>query len=237
MNVEGCSYAEALKQLDDPVADIRAFDALDLHSPRGLVKGELHANVPGGFKFLWQSSSKEAIAIHRYLMLRKVPKRIVDKHFGCVQGTNRVWILVDTNWWQGRLIMPGQPKYISPPWPKSDSLWNAGALVRGGRIVVCEGVFSAIAVGSDAVALCGKSMSNVQAKRIAAAGLEEIVVMLDAGAVDYACETARVLHSRCNAKIKVQYMASGDPAAGVLGKLVDYDWHLIVENALCDIVM
>jgi len=166
-----------------------------------------------------------------------VPRHIVDKHFGYVPGTNRVWILVDTNWWQGRLIIPGQPKYISPPWPKSDSLWNADALVNGGKVVVCEGVFSAIAVGDSAIALCGKSMSNLQAKRIATAGLDEIVVMLDADAVDYACETARVLHSRCNAKIMIQYMASGDPALGVRGKLVNYDWRLTVENALCDIVL
>lgn len=235
MSVEGCSYVKALQIIDNPPVDVGGFAAL--YSPRGLVQGQTHAAQPSGFlpiynKLAWDDREEQK-AVLMYLRRRKVPHNLINTKFGWVPGTHRVWILIDKNWWQGRLIIPGKPKYISPPWPISDSLWNVEALRLHNKVVVCEGVFSAIAVGENAIALCSKHATNLQVQRIAYTRAKEVVLMLDADAHSDASELAdRLVYIGYKGAIRIQYMEQGDPADGEYGDEVTWVWDEKVRIGL-----
>jgi len=244
MSVDGGSYTDALQSIETVAPDIGLWESLG--SPRGLVQGHEMASMPDGYVALIVASIRpssvadhrehpEATAAWRYLMKRNVPLDIITSSFGYVPGTMRVWMLVDDNWWQGRLMVVGDPKYISPPWPKGDSLWNAQALDKYDNIVICEGVFSAIAVGDNAIALCGKTINGAQADRIVEAMGKDssITIMMDADAIQNAHDAAEVLVRRGYAGgLEIRYMRSGDPADGVMGEKVAWDWSTPITHAL-----
>jgi hypothetical protein len=226
MSATGCSYAEALKQLEEPTPDIKKFDKL--FSPSGLMAGPIMSSKPLGFKhftLLDQESTKEERAVWNYLINRRhIPQAIVRRYMGWAPGTNRAWILVDSDFWQGRLIIPGEPKYISAPWPKGDSLWNPNAL-RDKHIIICEGVFSAIAAGSHAIALCGKTITIPQAKRIVKAGPSSITIMLDHDAIQHSYTVAQTLEEQGYIGVmKIHELSQGDPTDGLDGRVVNFDW-------------
>jgi len=233
MNVDGCTYSQALLQIGDSVPDIAKFSGL--YSARGLVQSEQLSSEPDGFMPLLGGKSVfvEERAVRRYLLKkRKVPLSLVEEYFGWVPGSNRVWMLVDDNWWQGRLLTVGEPKYISPPWPRGDSLWNADAL-NGNVVDVCEGVFSAIAVGLTAVALCAKTINDEQIKRTVQANPKSLCLRLDAGADGDAHVMAeRFVRLGYRGALKIRYMQSGDPADGVPGPMVKWEWHTNVRHEL-----
>ncbi len=228
MAVDVCSYVDALVHIKNPVTDIKLYDSAGVDT----APDDMHSRPPG-FIYLRETVALEGKIVRAYLYKRKVPLRLVNKYFGIVPGTNRVWILIDKNWWQGRLIISGEPKYISPAWQRGDSLWNYEALTACRDVVVCEGVFSAIAVGDNAVALCSKQMSDAQAQRIANAYPDSIMIMLDYGAEDEAYEVADMLsYVGYGGSISIQYMLCGDPADGVMSHVTDASWASKVEYML-----
>jgi hypothetical protein len=235
MSVEGCGYGEALRYMMKPLVDIGKFD--ELYSPRGLVQTLEMTCRPDGYKpftsVLPRKAPVEYSAVYRYTLNRGVPKPILTRYFGYVPGTHRAWILVDENWWQGRLIIPGEPKYLSPPWPRGDSLWNAQALLMCEDVGICEGIFSAISAGDNYTALCGKTMTTAQAERLAGANnVRSYTIMLDEGAEKSAYTMARQLeYAGFDGDIRIQYMMSGDPADGVVGGSVAWSWGLELEAA------
>lgn len=233
MSVSGCNYAQALKELEEPTPNVQRFDRI--FSPMGLVMGHSMASKPDGFQLVSDGiESREGQAVWKYLTrVRHVSPHIARKYMGYVPGSRRAWILVDTNYWQGRLMMPGEPKYLSAPWPKGDALWNAGALA-GRSITVCEGVFSALAVGSKAIALCGKTITQPQARRIARSGVQHIRIMLDADATAHSYDVARaLLRSGFSGQIIIHELSNGDPTDGMSGIEKPYDgWCSEVREGL-----
>jgi len=232
-SVDGCSYSQALEAIDGVVANAQRLDAL--LNPKTSMTQDSYSE-PNGFRLLTGlEHHPEKSASWRYLRQRDVPIGLIRSCFGYVPGSMRVWMLIDDNWWQGRSLTKMEPKYISPPWPKGDSLWNGRALETHDNIVLCEGVFSAIAVGNGAIALCGKTMNEQQAARISRSTSDdtEITIMLDADAIDNAYDMANALRlSGFNGDINIQYMDSGDPADGVIGNIVRWDWSAEIKHAL-----
>lgn len=235
IGVSGCSYAEALRQLDSPMPSVERFSRL--MSPTGLLGSipEAVISKPNKFKTfdINENSAKEELAVWNYLVnRRKIPQALIRKYMGWAPGTHRAWILVDCNFWQGRLIIPGEPKYLSSPWPKGDALWNANAL-NDNHVIICEGVFSAIAVGSHAIALCGKTITPMQAERIVRSHVRAVTIMLDADAIQQAYGIAKTLEEVGYVGImKIHELVAGDPTDGLEGKLVTYDWHANIDRVL-----
>lgn len=235
LSVDGTSYHQALLELEHPTPNVSLFGIIA--SPKGLVQGQETASMPEGFLPLMGvdgSSLLEERAAWNYLLKRRsIPVDLIRKHFGWAPGTHRVWILIDKNWWQGRSIIDAEPKYISPPWPKGDSLWNAVAMQQYGEVVICEGVFSAIAVGDYAIALCGKTMNKLQAQRIVNANPATLELMLDADAIQSMYDMAnQLVRAGYRGKLKIRYMESGDPADGIVGKVMDWDWGVEIQHSL-----
>lgn len=239
ISASGCNYAEALKQLESPTPNVSRFNKLI--KPTGLLGLSTDALMsrPDRFRNFdigKETSSKEELAVWNYLSNRRhIPHALIYKYMGWAPGTNRAWILVDINFWQGRLIISGDPKYISSPWPKGDSIWNASALDTY-NITICEGVFSAIAVGSHAIALCGKTISQLQAKRIAKSRVRNITVMLDADATKYSYGVAKTLEEAgFIGVLKIHELESGDPTDSTNGDVVNYDWGTNVRRVLATV--
>lgn len=238
ISVEGCSYAEALGYIAQPVHDIARFTSL--HSPRGMVQTVKLTSRPDDFQPLTFNSfdqSHEYRAIYAYARrrLEGISNRLdlIHTHFGWVQGSNRLWILVGDSWWQGRTIIGEDPKYIGPPWPKGDSLWNGEALNKYSNIVICEGVFSAIHVGRNAIALCAKVMGKDQAARIAESGVTGIKIMLDADALTYAYEMAHALECKGYFEdIEIHQLDRGDPCDSLEGVTVEYTFEERIKHVL-----
>lgn len=236
MSVEGCSYADALVYMETPLLDINKFKSL--FSPRGLVCTDYMISQPNGFisfvDYVGTGSNREAEVAWRYLVkTRRIPENIVLDYWGYVPGSNRVYVLIDKAWWQGRLFVGGKPKYISPPWPKNDSLWNGGALHKYDTVAICEGVISAIFVGEHAIALCGKSATSEQIKRLACASAGNYVITLDSDAKEqpYVIAKALVL-AGYRGTIQIQHMLFGDPADGMYGIVERYDWQSELSHIL-----
>lgn len=254
MSVEGCSYADALGYMVAPSINVAEFDnpISRLYSPRGLINVKNVVSMPDGFRMLTltrDGATLEGMAIYNYVRQRLYGvsrkfgyhKQFITDIFGWIPGSNRVWILIDENWWQGRTIVNAEPKYLSPPWPIGDSLWNGGAL-KGWRrrkgmfesfneIVICEGVFSAMHVGPNAVALCAKTSTVAQTKRIAGTRVQKIIIMLDADAADESYKLARDLVSAGYAgELVIHHLCKGDPCDGLKGDAVAYGFRSQLEH-------
>jgi hypothetical protein len=98
--------------------------------------------------------------------------------------------------WQARVVGSASrdtPKYLtSTGMPKSRLLYNLqNAIKADGPLVIVEGIFDAWAVGSNAVALFGKTLSDAQRQLIVRhARGRSVVVWLDSDAQDDAVKLA-----------------------------------------------
>lgn len=234
ISVTGCSYAKALEQLESPTPNIGQFEKL--FSPKGLIMGHKMSSHPAGFKAFAspdEDRPMEEKAVWNYLARKRhIPFALIIKYMGWVPGTHRAWILVDGDFWQGRSITSAEPKYISSPWPKGDAIWNPNAL-NDNHIYICEGVFSAIAVGSHAIALCGKTITEPQAKRIVKSRTSSITIMLDADAVDSAYNMAETLVKQgYGGRLMVHELERGDPTDGLIGRTIEADWGAMVKRRI-----
>ena len=104
-------------------------------------------------------------------------------------------------------------KYLNPPQSlaySSEDVWNLSN-VSSDSVVICEGVFTAIAAGGskyNAVATYGKSISNVsntdksdvivssQGDKLVSRGFKYYIVAYDADAFEESLRTCEYLHSR-----------------------------------------
>jgi len=80
-------------------------------------------------------------------------------------------------------------------------------------------------------------MNKLQARRIVDAMNDKddplITVLLDADAIQSAHEMAQQLVSAgYSGRLDLRYMRSGDPADGVMGKKVAWDWSVPLKYAL-----
>lgn len=240
MSVEGCTYGEAMSYIKGESRSHIVAEFDQLHSPRGLVQAYEQASQPVGFvpfgNICSRYESNESMAVHNYLVSRGVNRQLIAEKFGYVPGSNRAWVLIDKEWWQGRLIIPGQPKYLSPPWPKGDSLWNGKVLrTERGELIICEGVFSAIMAGSNAIALCGKSATMPQLERIVRyCRADRIAVYFDADAQSQATEFADQLeYAGYDGDVELWVLHSGDPASTSMEpNIVAWDWAGRVASGL-----
>jgi len=99
---------------------------------------------------------------------------------------------------QGRLMGPGEPRYLGPPKPKGAILYGYDEALGGESVIVCEGPMDVLALhqhGQRAVGLMGKVISLAQAVALKSGGFSRITVMLDPEASAEGAEVVRVLSS------------------------------------------
>lgn len=154
--------------------------------------------LPQNFEILWPTGGgRPALCLEnyrRYLLDRGLSQRTAtEANIGAVPGSNR-WdhrVLVpiydvngDLSGWSARSIIHGViPKYLYPRGMSRGIMYNEVALTRPSKspVFVVEGVFDALALWPNAVALLGKP-SGEQAERIATLAERPVVVALDGDA-------------------------------------------------------
>jgi len=96
----------------------------------------------------------------------------------------------------GKWMRP--PKYFtSPGFPKGRVMFNFDLAIKTDFIVICEGVFDAMAVGNSGVATLGKGVTDEQVKMIATyAWNSHVIVLLDDDAIEESLDLCMQL-SRC----------------------------------------
>lgn len=126
----------------------------------------------------------------------------------------RVIIPVEGDFYQARAILSFvQPKYISPPQRARHVLFNFVALETYDEVVVCEGAFSAMSVGENAIGLLRNKATDEQVKRLVKSPVKKFVVALDADARIRSIELAKLLQRGGKDVVMWQY-DEGDPADG-----------------------
>ncbi len=175
------------------------------------------------------TSTERALAPFRaYLARRHIPPDAIAAHrIGCV--------LVGR--YAGRVILPvldggvvvayqarditgrARAKYLGPPGLRlGEVLFNLDQARSHERIVVCEGIVSALCTGPDAVASFGKTLKPGQVVRLIEAR-RPVVILFDAakaatGAADAhaEAETAAARLHRAGLQAFVARLQEGDPA-------------------------
>lgn len=128
-------------------------------------------------------------------------------------------------YYQARALTDGQyPKYLNPPKTpnskgKSHYVFNLDEAKKYREVIICEGIFSAISTGPNAVAIFGKELSDVQANKILRAGFKSAIIMLDAGEEEAAEKAASKLYSRIQTFIA--HLPYGDPDEVTLDERVN----------------
>lgn len=117
-------------------------------------------------------------------------------------------------YYQARAVFRQVPKYLNPskqdvPAGKSHFVFNLDQASRYEEIVICEGIFSALAVGTNAVALMGKQMSEMQEIKIKRKAIPAATILLDPGTYREALHIARRLSPQM--KVRVALLEKGDP--------------------------
>lgn len=122
-------------------------------------------------------------------------------------------------YYQARALVGQAPKYLNPtriqcPIGKSNFVFGLDeaanfCLRENLPIILCEGIFSAISVGRNAVAIFGKELSTVQAWKILRAGIRSAIILFDPGTKTESLEAARMLCSRM--EVRIGELKTGDP--------------------------
>jgi DNA primase len=110
-----------------------------------------------------------------------------------------------------RSMVPVERKYLNPPTP-ADYVFNLDRASSFRSCVICEGVFSAIAAGENAVAIFGKYLRDSQLHKLIKANFKEYVIMLDPDAPDKSVNAIGTALRKYGATVKVALLRDGDPA-------------------------
>ena len=171
-------------------------------------------NLPGDFRLLGKERDRLDQLARKYLLKRGFGKEVWGKYKLGVSDElgYRLIIPIEQGYWQGRALLNWvQPKYINPKDTARDILFNARALEMYDEVVVCEGFFSAIAVGDNAIALIGKEPTTEKVKRILKSQAESFIIALEAGAFSTMGRLADAL-IRSGKRVTLWGYETGDPA-------------------------
>lgn len=146
----------------------------------------------------WYQPVTSGSAVHRYLRERGVPDvDIIWYNVGEGTGEMDGWVILpnlsksgECEYWVARNIH--RKIYHNPSVDRRfHVLFLEKALsVSPGEVTVCEGVFSALAAGRDAVAALGKFITDDQIRRMWDAGVRKVNLALDGDAWEETLDTA-----------------------------------------------
>jgi DNA primase len=175
------------------------------------------SHFPEDFQLLHKTNIKEshlALAARRYMKHRHFPISVYRRYgIGIAESIGyRVIIPIEQGYWQGRSIYKWlKPKYMNPKVPARNILFNAGALEMYDEVVICEGAFSAMAIGDNAIALIGKEPTDEKIERILRSNVSKFVIALEDGAFASMSKLLDVLYARGKNVVVWKYLV-GDPA-------------------------
>lgn len=164
-------------------------------SPRHTVPSKEVADLPE-----WYSPVVNGSKVYNYLLGRGITEDdVLFYKIGEGTGQYRDWVVIPSfgssgtcEYWVARST--GWKSYLNP---KAERKFHVGFLHQASQgrdhVVLCEGVFSAIVAGRDAVAAYGKYVTNHQLSAIQRSGVNSVYIALDGDARRESLDVA----SRC----------------------------------------
>ena len=170
-----------------------------------------------------------------YIKRREIDKEILDKKYNvgvCLEGRYR-----------DRLIFPiymkgeirsfiandvtgfNKPKYLYPSTPK-DYFFNFDNAIESNNIIVVEGIWDALRIGDNGLALLGSYITKRQLEVLREYSIDEVTIMLDADASKKIYILGHLL-SFVAKRVYVALLDKGDP-----GEMSKKEIEKKIENRL-----
>jgi len=227
MDVTKFTYYQAMNELyyKPKLSDEESVIGKLHHKTNVLDTSGVVSKLPNDFELLIRNHKPIARILRGYIEERGFSSYHIRKYnLGMSDAYPlRVIIPIEEGYWQGRGIFPWiQPKYINPKANSRGIIFNAKALEIFDEIVVCEGAFSAMAVGSNAIALVGKEVTKEKQSRILNSSVKRIIIALEEGAYG----SMQILMDKAVAMSKeviVWKYNTGDPADSVDFEVLEYN--------------
>lgn len=172
------------------------------------------SSLPSGFISLLEARGNMSNFARQYLYKRGFGKSYWKRYNLGVSDDlpGRVIIPIERGYWQARAIMNFiSPKYINPKNPAKDVIFNGVALNMYDEIVICEGAFSAMAIGDNAIALIGKEAPAEKLARLIDSNVTSFVLAVEPDAFPTMRKLADNLQ-RNGKNVTVWKYLNGDPA-------------------------
>lgn len=230
MTILGCSYAEAIQELyvvpkiREDISEV-VYEQL---TKKPIEQSSSHKlKLPVDFQLLKESNSAPAKQVMRYLNNRGFAKEDWEFYnFGICTATHpfRVIIPVEDGYYQARAITSWmQPKYLNPKTEARHFIFNSAALELYDEVVICEGVFNAMTVGKNAIAIIGKELPLEKLQRLVDSKVKGFIVALDYDAEKHAVKIADSLYRAGKSVRFWKFKTEADLADGGLFEEFDYD--------------
>tara|TARA_R100000152_G_C6780429_1_gene213172 strand:+ start:1728 stop:2639 length:912 start_codon:yes stop_codon:yes gene_type:complete len=189
--------------------------------------------LPEEFKSL-ANESEGITYLHAIKYLRErgiTDDDIIKYNIGyCTQGEYRDRIIVPSydsnrvlNYFIARCFYNKKLKYKNPPAPKNTVIfdlyinWNM-------PVILCEGVFDAMAIKRNAIPLLGKTVQDVLLKKLINKKVSEVIVILDSDANDTMMSVCERLMKH-NINVSRVMLNTGDPSDIGYKKMLDLMLH------------
>ncbi len=227
MDVTGFTYHRALNELyfKPKLSDEESIIGRFHHQTNALDASGSIAKLPEDFELLIRNHKYQASVMMKYIESRGFSTFHIRKYnLGMSESYPfRVIIPIEEGYWQGRAIVPWLlPKYINPKAKAGSVIFNSKALEMFDEIVVCEGAFSAMAIGSNAIALIGKEPTPEKVHRIIQSDVKTIIIALEQEAYG----SMQVLMDAAvsnDKKVIVWKYNVGDPADSMDFEVLEYN--------------
>ena len=194
------SLFKAVSAPDHKIQELKSYVKINFHEEKSNT-AEILA-LPKEYKPLYQAN-KETITVRQalaYLKKRGISEIDIKRYnIGyCESGRYKEMIILPSydhsgtlNYFVARNFGPTDIKYKNPK--VSKNIIPLELLINwDSPLVICEGMFDAIAIKRNAIPLLGKTISEKLMKKIVSSGVEQIFIALDNDALKQAleyCET------------------------------------------------
>ena len=231
-DILGCSYMQAVSEL---------YHQPDMVDFNRVIKGKksepeiMPCILPEDFVPLSSTNRKQFRQQKDYLLGRGFGSAYWrDYNLGVAASQPcRVIIPIEADYWQARAIFNWVvPKYINPVSPSSVAIFNSQALTVFPEIIVCEGAFSAMAAGRNAIGLVGKQAPAEKMARLVNSLPQSFILAIEPGAFD----TMKILADELLAhgkSVTLWKYDQGDPnEPGAAFQEIPYDFRTKVSMML-----
>lgn len=161
----------------------------------------------------------EARQAQNFLKKRGITKKdIIKYNIGfCKSGDYANRVIIPTydeegnlNYFVGRAFKKGPRKYKIPP-ASRDIIANSHLINWNLPLIICEGIFDAMAIKRNSIPLLGKNIQNNLMKKIIQSNVKKIYIALDNDAIKQALKFCEMLLNE-NKKVYLVKMENKDPS-------------------------
>lgn len=206
------------------------------YTDKGVKPKVIEFSLPEDFQGLWEEPVTALSNLARnYARKRGFGRSYwIKYHLGVAMSVGwRLIIPIERDYWQARTLFKGvEPKYRNPKVTSQECIFNVEAMEIYQEVVVCEGAFSAMSVGSNAIALIRKKIVDEQLVRLVKSKVQHFILTIEPDAfksMDYLANALRL----AGKDVTLWTYDEGDPNdTAVPDKIVDYNLRTRVEMLL-----